>query len=326
MAKKVNLGFGERTASIMNNKETSSPSNTESADSVSIEVIPQNNGLVDGLFPKEAPAPVSTAQRTKYIPYELLYMNKLNEGLSLNEIEALANTIEIAGLQQPLVVIQDEKGMYRIISGHRRYLAITKLKDENRWSGKVECKVIDLSIVDLPISDELKERYLIKIGNLYRNKNKQDRYFDLNDWKDIYNGMKAAGVKTYKSQFDGIEYQLTRCRDFIQKNTGLSSGDLARMEKIQKYASDEVIQALKDEEITINAASELASFNKEEQKEHLKNKDADINANYNFSKKILNKDLNPIRKKIGSGVNLSDEDMSEYKKCMSKLQEILEKY
>ena len=36
MAKKVNLGFGERTASIMNNKETSSPSNTESADSVSI--------------------------------------------------------------------------------------------------------------------------------------------------------------------------------------------------------------------------------------------------------------------------------------------------
>ena len=57
---------------------------------------------------------------------------------------------------------------------------------------------------------------------------------------------------------------------------------------------------------------------KKKQKEYLKNKDADISANYNFSKKMLSKDLNPIRKKIGSGVNLSDEDMSEYKKVHVK--------
>lgn len=309
MSKKVDLGFGKRT------KQTSS----------SAKEISREKNLVDGLVPENAPVPKKAPQRTKYVNFDEIYINEINDGLSMDEIDQLAESIFQVGLQQPLLVIQDERGLYRLISGHRRYRAIERLINQDRWIGKIEVKEADLEDLDVDLSDQTKELYLLLSGNFNREKTANDRFFEMRGWQKVYDELKKNKVESFTG-LDGVEYELKKARDYISKMTGMSSGDLARLKKIENNATWEVIEALNEGEISVNSASEIASLDKEEQKERMKRKSVQSDTIGNLSLKLFNNDTKIIRSKIKTGVMLSDEDLEHYKECINELQKIIEKY
>ena len=55
-----------------------------------------------------------------------------NEGISIDRIEELADSIADVGLINALVLRQKEDGRYRIVAGERRYTAILSLIEDGR--------------------------------------------------------------------------------------------------------------------------------------------------------------------------------------------------
>lgn len=346
MAKKVDLGFGARK-----NKETVSknsdmkPKKTESAKSENIDIEKKENrkeiNLAKGVLPQDESVRARRApQRTKFVEFSDIYVNEMNDGMSMEDIDQLAESIYQVGLQQPLLVLQDEVGKYRLISGHRRYRAIEMLIKESKWNGKVECKEADLDEYDISLSDDAKELYLLLSGNINREKTASDRLFEMQGWQKVYNELKKNGETTYTGM-DGIEYALKKSRDFISNMTGMSGGDLARLKKIENNGSDELLEAINRGELSVRAASDIASYDEDKQRElvaeNQKKKDEmesvprdtksdGADSNFNFDKKVFNQSVKPIKQKIKDGINLTEEDMQEYKACIDKIIKILEAY
>lgn len=83
--------------------------------------------------------------RMQEIPLSKIYENQQNFYPSLDEEDALTlrDSIEANGLLEPLTVIADQDGKYRLISGHNRYRALTALRDSQgeRWE-QVSCLVL----------------------------------------------------------------------------------------------------------------------------------------------------------------------------------------
>jgi ParB/RepB/Spo0J family partition protein len=95
------------------------------------------------------------------LPLELLMSSPFNPRREFDEerITELAEAIAAEGLLQNLVVKQPQPndhysvngadgtqtpGLYEIIAGERRFRAITLLASQNRWTGKIPCRVIDV--------------------------------------------------------------------------------------------------------------------------------------------------------------------------------------
>lgn len=57
-------------------------------------------------------------------------------------VEGLAESIAAEGLLQNLVVIEAERGRYRVVAGGRRLAALKLLAKASRWSGPVRCLVL----------------------------------------------------------------------------------------------------------------------------------------------------------------------------------------
>ena len=74
-----------------------------------------------------------------YIPYEKLRVDKRNQ-YSVDRISELAESISDVGLQQPLNVAAADDGMYDVLGGQRRYLAIGQLREAgNKKYDEVPC-------------------------------------------------------------------------------------------------------------------------------------------------------------------------------------------
>ena len=267
-----------------------------------------------------------------YINFDEIYVNDLNVGLSMPDIDQLAESIQQVGLQQPLLVLQDENGKYRLISGHRRYRAIEKLIKESKWKGKVECKEIDLEEIQIDVSDRTKELYMLLSGNINRDKTANDRFFEMIGWQEIYDELKRNKVKTFVG-INGVEYELKKGRDYISKMTGMSSGDLARLKKIKNHAIEEVIDNLIKGNLSVNLAAEISSLSDDQQRQQLKkvkkeqqltDQPDDLPESY-INLKVFNQDIKTLKSKIKNSVSLSENDYQHYKKCIQELKELFEK-
>ena len=81
------------------------------------------------------------------VDFEDLRQDPLNaqiyDPVGEQQLADLVNSIKDIGLQQPLVVKKDEGRSYTILSGHNRYAAISKIKEEDPSKFlKVPCYVI----------------------------------------------------------------------------------------------------------------------------------------------------------------------------------------
>lgn len=209
---------------------------------------------------KQAAAPRPEEMEIVYKSIQDLVPHKENN-YSLSSIQELADNIKIVGrIQQPIVYLDPplEDGRNKIIAGHRRYEAYLLLAKENaKWGDNIPCTPVTLDHVQLPISDESKEKYLILTTNIdNRNKTDGDILFEFREQKAIYEEAKENG------------FVLTgKMRHLLAKDLKLSPAQVGKIEYIEKNASEQVKEALSENDITIAQANDIAHKTVEEQEE-----------------------------------------------------------
>lgn len=258
----------------------------------------QKGAVGAGLLNMASKAQAAVNRATIYVPYEKIIPNEKN-GMSLKDIDELAQLIELAGLQQPLVVKELEDGNYKILTGGRRYLAIGKLIREGKWDPQhlVEVKVQDMDKLDIPLTPELKELFEIMVTNQHRNKDDKDKYFEAIGWKKIIQEFRKSGkrlcVVGYDDDGNPIEEKRTlmisgvdsegneiveditgvKTRDIISQKINASPAYIGQIEKIENNGTQELKDALMNEKVGISLGSEIAGMDEEDQKEFLQEKE-----------------------------------------------------
>lgn len=108
--------------------------------------------------------------------------------LSTDDIDELAESIHKDGLLNPLKVYKNEDGPYELFGGHRRYLALKKLVDEDDdFDPEVSC------IVYKRPADELRERLQIIQDNAQRDMTQDDRKKLFIELNNIFDTAEAEG-------------------------------------------------------------------------------------------------------------------------------------
>lgn len=108
--------------------------------------------------------------------------------LSTDDIDELAESIHKDGLLNPLKVYKNEGGTYELFGGHRRYLALKKLVDEDDdFDPEVSC------IVYKRPADELRERLQIIQDNAQRDMTQDDRKKLFIELNNIFDAAEAEG-------------------------------------------------------------------------------------------------------------------------------------
>jgi len=225
-----------------------------------------------GLLNEASKAEAYEKMDIQYIPFGSIVPNEKNEGMSMEGIETLAVLIEQDGLAQPLEVIK-VGDKYKIITGHRRFAAITSLINRGRMKYEViPCIVKDLNKIDLPLSDELKEEFAMEASNTYRDKTDGDILLGIRRWKKIIAALKEQGVTVLPEELtvDGRERDIkgVRTQTLVAEQVGVSKGQVSKFEKVESKGSTELIDSMLDDELRmpVATAAKVADRPKDEQK------------------------------------------------------------
>lgn len=172
-----------------------------------------------------------------------------------DDITDLAESIELNGLLQPLVVTPAEDGRYRTIAGHRRRKALLQLAAENpeKWQ-RVPCMVTH------PASPELEELALIQT-------NTEAREIGWNEKNKAATRVEEILVKLQKEQ--GVQLP-GKMRTHVAKIIKASESQIARA----KFIAKNLIKPLQQKGVNDSVAYKLAHLPAEQQKElydHYKN-------------------------------------------------------
>lgn len=189
------------------------------------------------------------------IDIDLIVENE-NNNYSLDGIDELVDSIRTVGLKQNLDVMKLADGKFKLLTGHRRLTALKILYKENKEKYKyIPCTVSSLSSVQLPISDESKEKYLIHITNAtQRDMTDSDKYNQYLELKKIYSEAKKNG------------YKLTdKMRVLIANDMNLSPAQVGKIDYIHNNATDALKNRISSGEISIAEGNEIAHHSQEEQ-------------------------------------------------------------
>lgn len=158
----------------------------------------------------------------EYIPISKIDPDPSNF-YSLSGVNELAGSIEMLGLQQPLLVHPTKDGRYIVISGHRRRAAILEIVKggSDMFAGGVPC-IVDRSSA----SDALRELKLIMANSDTRKMTSADENKQAERLEDVLRQLEDAGFV-----FPG------RLRDWVAKLSGMSRTKLARLKVIREKLS-----------------------------------------------------------------------------------------
>lgn len=189
------------------------------------------------------------------IPYEDIVRNKHNH-YSIEDIESLAASISDVGLREPLEVKALDDDRYMLIGGERRYTAIGQLRAEGSTRyDLVPCIVVDVQSIDLPLSDELKELYVLTTTNAeQREKTDYDLMLQVQNLNRIYNELRAVGYPLRGRQ-----------RDMIADKLGISPTQVQRYSSINKHLDEDLKKDFKEGKMPLTVASAAAALPKEKQ-------------------------------------------------------------
>lgn len=162
----------------------------------------------------------------------------------IDEIEELAASIELVGLQQPLNLRPDDElaSKYRIISGHRRKAAHRLLVDE----GKQEYASIPSIIDNAPGSAAMQELKLI-LGNANTRK--------LSSW-ELSKQAERVQELFYQLKEEGVEFP-GRMRDHVAAACQVSKSKLSRLKVIREQL-EIFVERWQDDTLSEALAYELA--------------------------------------------------------------------
>lgn len=180
---------------------------------------------------------------------------------SITEINELKTAIELAGkVMQNLTVIPLPNGKYKVISGHRRRLAVLSLLEEGKTQYEfVPCGIESADQEEAEIRG-LREQLLLIVANSQRVKTDWDKIEEVGRMHEL---LERLG-RTQKLP--------GRKREIIAQALHTSSAQIGRIDAIRKHLSPELTQELKDQRINLSTAYELSGLSPEEQqaafKEH----------------------------------------------------------
>ena len=174
---------------------------------------------------------------------------------SMEGIEALAQNIELVGLQQPLRVRPDpdDEGGYIVVSGHRRLTAIRticKADEPERW------RTVPCIVERGELSPAMRELRLIYANSDTRRMSNADL------------SAQAERVEKllYQLQEEGVEFP-GRMRDHVAEVCQISKSKLARLKVIREglSKSKQIAKAWEKGELPEAAALEIARMDDETQ-------------------------------------------------------------
>lgn len=218
-------------------------------------------------------------KKTEYIHISDIIPNPDNR-LSMNTVDWLVQDIQRNGLLQPLVVRQQEDGKYMLYGGHQRFEAVKQIQQLGKWpkDNLVEVKVIDMEDMNVPdgVSKKTREKMALRSLNIQRDKTDADIMVEIQDWKEIYADLRANGVEVYefgteegeesfRQQIKGVKTQ-----KLVAEQLGISPAQVAKFDKVQNQGSEALIDALKEDRVSVAVASSLASKPVEEQEQIVK--------------------------------------------------------
>lgn len=158
-------------------------------------------------------------------------------------VDELAESIELIGLQQPLVVTKSSNG-YLLIAGHRRFSAIKSLGWET-----VPC------IISSQANSELETLALIQTNTQTRELTYAERVEAVKRTEQALKSLKEKGYK-----FSG------RLRDKIAEITKESPSEIGKMQAIEKNLSSEGKKMLTGGDLSPSVAYEMSKMPEEKQK------------------------------------------------------------
>jgi len=87
-------------------------------------------------------------QLTQLSPGKIRANETMNSRIDYGDIQELADSIRESGLQQPLTVVPDSDGNYRVVDGFRRMRAISLLSKSGQAPGEIPVLIRELSETD----------------------------------------------------------------------------------------------------------------------------------------------------------------------------------
>lgn len=180
--------------------------------------------------------------------------------LRKQELEELKFSILTMGLQQNLVVMKRGKDDFMLLTGERRWTALNELYKEGYTQFEyVPCLVRSPEDIDLPISDEMKEEYLINDTNSkVRTKTNRQMMAQMQWEERLYHELRDAGYDFPKGM---------KKRAYLSEKMGISQSQVQRYDVIRKNGSEKTKTAFEEEHLDLTAAVALSKLEPQQQDE-----------------------------------------------------------
>lgn len=236
---------------------------------------------------------------------------------SMDELEELATSILMDGLQEPLIIGR-VNGKYLLSGGHRRREALKILKDEGHEeiTKAIPCRFKDMT--------ETQFRLSLLIGNTFNRKmTDYDLMNQAADWKEVLTQARKEKLLILEAG--------KRVRDYVAEVLGESATKIAQLEAINNNATEEVKEQFQKGNMGITNAYETSKLSEDAQNQVA----AAVEAGADLKSEEIKQMSEEKKKKrktaedIAKEQNVSDTDTTEEEKENAKklhAVKMLEKY
>ena len=191
----------------------------------------------------------NTEPQLQYIDIDLLDAHEANF-YDVSNLDTLADSISMDGLQQPLVVTAGEGGRYTVLSGHRRRAAIRKLVEED---GREDLRRVPC-LVRVYKSQALAELQLIMANSTARVLSSAEVMHQAQRMEELLYQLKEEGYS-----FPG------RMRSQVAEACQVSESKLARLKVIQDKLIVAWLARFEDGKISEDVAYTIAKMGQDYQ-------------------------------------------------------------
>ena len=225
-------------------------------------------------------------EESRYIDIDCLVADERNF-YALSDIDALADNIELIGLQQPIRVreISGEPGRYRIVSGHRRRSALQKLVDE----GREQFRDVHCIVETVECSEAMQELRLIYANSDTRKMSPMD----------LSRQAQRVEALLYQLKEEGFEFP-GRMRDHVAQACQTSKSKLSRLKVIREHLYSAWMPYFERNELNEACAYALAQMTEENQRKiysaKMSSKNTDLRYFYESTVKVHKDYLDALEK------------------------------
>lgn len=235
---------------------------------------------------------------------------------SMDELEELATSILLDGLQEPLIIGRVD-GKYLLSGGHRRREALVILQNEGHTeiTKNIPCRFKDMT--------ETQFRLSLLIGNTFNRKmTDYDLMNQAADWKEVLTQARKEKLLVLEAG--------KRVRDYVAEVLGESTTKIAQLEAINNNATPEVKEQFASGNMGITKAYETSKLTEDAQNEVAAAVEAGADVKSEEIRQLSeDKKKRKTAEDIAKEQNVSDTDTTEEEKEKAKklhAVKMLEKY